>query len=112
MKLNILRILFFIIIFFSLNGCANEFLIYLWYFFRFILLSKLYSHIGIILILLEIISLISLALLLIIITNLKIRLRFFFLFLCLIVGEASLGLRLLVISSRFQSKELLSNNIL
>ena len=45
---------------FSLNSCSNEFLIYLWYFFRFILLSKLYSYTGIILILLEIISLISL----------------------------------------------------
>ena len=40
------------------------------------------------------------------------ELRFFFLILCLIVGEACLGLSLIVIGSRFQKKELLSLSLI
>jgi hypothetical protein len=61
---------------------------------------------------LEILSLLSLSLLLLIILKVNFEISLLFLFLCLIVGEARIGLRLIIFSSRNQSIELLSLNIL
>ena len=63
------------------------------------------------LLILELITLIILGLIIFLITKIGLEFRFLFLFLCLVVGEARLGLSLIVISSRFQKKELLSLNL-
>ena len=103
--------IFLIIILFFIIGRSFETIFVLWYFFRFLLLLKIYSHIRFILLTLELITLIRLILLLVTIIKSGIEIRFFFFFLCLIVGEARLGLRLIVMRSRFQRTELTSLNL-
>merc|ERR1712226_1417142 len=68
--------------------------------------SKIYSHIGFILLILEVRSCILIVLILFLIFKSLIDFRFFFFFLCLIVGEARLGLSLIVFRSRIYRKEL------
>ena len=75
------------------------------------MLAKLYSHVRFMLLALEVTSLISIALILFIIMKNGLPYRIFFLFLCLAVGEAIIGLRLLVFSSRIEAKELTSITI-
>ena len=72
------------------------------------MLRTLHSHIRFMLLTLELLTMITIALALISILKNSIELSFFFLILCLIVGEACLGLSLLVIGARFQKKEILS----
>lgn len=99
-------------IFILILGRSLEIVFLVWYIVSFILLTKLYSHIRYILLILELITLITLSLIILLILKTGLEFRFLFLFLCLVVGEASLGLSLIVISSRFQNTELLSLNLL
>merc|ERR1712048_503079 len=99
----------FLIIFFSncifiLNISPIEGLLLSWFAFLIVLVSKIYSHIGFILLILEVRSCILIVL--IFIFKSLIDFRFFFFFLCLIVGEARLGLSLIVFRSRIYRKEL------
>ena len=108
MTFNIFHIVYVTILFFVLNGCSVEMVFILWYSLGLFSLRTLHSHIGFILLTLELLTIITIALSLLFILKNRIELSFFFLILCLIVGEAYLGLSLLVISSRFQKKEILS----
>merc|ERR1711934_455285 len=97
----------FLIIFFSncifiLNISPIEGLLLSWFTFLIVLVSKIYSHIGFILLILEVRS----CILIVLIFKSLIDFRFFFFFLCLIVGEARLGLSLIVFRSRIYRKEL------
>ena len=71
-------------------------------------MCKLYSHVSFIILSLEILSLVSMVVIIFLITKLCISYRFFFFFLCFLVGEAVMGLRLLVARSRISSNELSS----
>ena len=71
-------------------------------------MGKLYSHVRFMLLALEVVSLISMRLVLFIVIKNFVSYRIFFLFLCLVVGEAMIGLRLLVMRSRVEAKELRS----
>lgn len=112
MIFNLLYYLYATLIFFILNGSTIEIIFLLWYIRRMCILRKLHSHVRFILLTLELISVISIGLILIFLLKNTIELRFFFLILCLIVGEACLGLRLIVIGARFQKKELLSLSLI
>ena len=101
-----------VIIFFILNGASLEIIFLLWFIRGILILIKLYSHISYILLTLELLSIISICLIIILLIKSSMELRFFFLLLCLIVGEACLGIRLIVIRSRFQKKELLSLSLI
>ena len=108
MTFNIFHILYVTILFFVLNGSSAEIVFILWYSLGLFSLSTLHSHIRFILLTLELLTIITIALRLLFILKNVIELSFFFLILCLIVGEACLGLSLLVIGSRLQKKEILS----
>ena len=111
-KFNLfLKLIFIVFIFFIILGGPCEIIFIFWYSLGFSLLLKIYSHISYILLILELLTLVMLRLLIFSILKLGIELRFLFLCLCLVVGEASLGLRLMIIRSRFQRKELLSLNL-
>jgi len=103
--------LFIYLLFFNLIGGDFSSIYIIWYIIRFLLLAKLYSHVRFMLLALEVTSLISIALILFIIMKNGLPYRIFFLFLCLAVGEAIIGLRLLVFSSRIEAKELTSITI-
>lgn len=83
----------------------------MWFSLTIILLIRLYSHLRFILLILELITVIFLILLLFLGVVSGFELRFLFLFLCLAVGEACLGLGLLVITSRFQTAEIIRLNL-
>merc|ERR1712018_637985 len=99
-------------IFFIFNRIPIEIILLIWYFRRILFFIKINSHISFMLLSLELISVISLTLISLLLLKKLIEVRFFFLFICLLVGEACLGLRLIVISSRFQKKELISLSII
>ena len=90
---------------------SKEIIFFFWYGILLTIFIRVYSHLRFILIILELITLITLRFILFIIRTSLLELRFLFLFLCLAVGEAALGLRLLILSSRFQSREFLSFNL-
>merc|ERR1739849_25329 len=99
----------FLIIFFSncifiLNISPIEGLLLSWFAFLIVLVSKIYSHIGFILLILEVRSCILIVLILFLIFKSLIDFRFFFFSLCLIVGESRLGLSLIVFRSRIYRK--------
>jgi len=108
MTFNLFKYAYLLIVFLILTGSRIDIIFLTWYAVRVLLLSKLYSHIRFILLVLEIFSIISISLVLILILKNSLELTFFFLLLCLLVGEACLGLSLIVINSRFQKKELIS----
>ena len=93
-------------------GVSLEIVYCLWYRIRIYILIRIYNHLTYILLILEVITIISLILLLLIFLKIGINNRFLFLFLCLVVGEAVLGLSLLIINTRFQSIELISLNLI
>ena len=108
MNFNLFQYLYLVIVFFILRASSIEIIFFTWYSIRVVILAKLYSHIRFILLILEIISLITIGLTLVFMLKSLTEPTFFFLLLCLIVGEACLGLSLIIISSRFQKKELIS----
>ena len=93
-------------------GTSLEIIYWLWYILSFFLIFRIYSHVRFILLILELITIISLALVFYFLLKTGLEIRFLFLFLCLVVGEASLGLSLIVIRSRIQAYELISLNLL
>jgi len=105
------KLIFIVLIFFIILGRPCEVIFIFWYGLGFILLLKIYSHISYILLVLELLTLVMLRLLIFSILKFGLELRFLFLCLCLVVGEASLGLSLIIMRSRFQRKELLSLNL-
>ena len=114
MKFNYIYFIFFTIFIIGILilGGSLEIIFFVWYFLRFIIVVKLYSHIRYILLVLEVLTLITIALIIYFILKMGLEFRFIYLFLCLVVGEARLGLSLLIISSRFQRIELLSLNLI
>lgn len=114
MKFNYIYFIFFTILFVSMLilGGSLEIIFFIWYLLGFIIIIKLYSHVRYILLVLEVLTLITLTLIIYFILKTGLEFRFLYLFLCLIVGEARLGLSLLIISSRFQRIELLSLNLI
>merc|ERR1712061_818989 len=96
----------YLICIFILNISPIEGLLLSWFAFLIVLVSKIYSHIGFILLILEVRSCIFIVLILFLIFKSLMDFRFFFFFLCLIVGEARLGLSLIVYRSRIYRKEL------
>ena len=93
-------------------GSSLEIIYWLWYILSFFLIFRVYSHVRFILLILELITIISLALMLYFILKTGFEFRFLFLFLCIVVGEARLGLSLIVFSSRIQVYELISLNLI
>ena len=93
-------------------GASLDIIYWVWFFSSFLIIFRVYSHVRFILLILELLTIISLALVLYFLLKSGLEIRFIFLFLCLVVGEASLGLSLIVISSRIQSYELISLNLI
>ena len=93
-------------------GASLDIIYWVWFFSSFIIIFRVYSHVRFILLILELVTIISLALVLYFLLKSGLEIRFLFLFLCLVVGEASLGLSLIVIRSRVQSYELISLNLI
>ena len=100
-----------VIMLLSILGASLEIIYLIWYTLSFIIIFRIYSHIRFILLVLELVSIITLALVLYFLFKSGVEIRFLFLFLCIIVGEARLGLRLIILSSRNQSNELISVNL-
>ena len=92
-------------------GTSLEIIYWLWYILSFFLIFRVYSHVRFILLILELITIISLALILYFLLKTGFEFRFLFLFLCIVVGEARLGLSLIIISSRIQVHEIISLNL-
>ena len=101
-----------LIILLIIFGASLEIIYWLWYILSFFLIFRVYSHVRFILLILELITIISLALILYFLLKTGLEFRFLFLFLCIVVGEARLGLSLIVIRSRIQAYELISLNLL
>ena len=113
MKYNLILtgLIIYFFLLFIIIGLSLELFFISWIFYSLFLLVRLYSHLRFILLILELLTLTSLILIIFLTLKSGLELRFLFLFLCFAVGEAALGLRLLVITSRFQSTELISLNI-
>jgi len=79
-----------------------------WLIIRFFIVVKLYRHISFILLAMELMSLITIIVVAVLLRKSSLSVAFFFFYICFVVGEAILGLRLLVIRSRLRSKELSS----
>lgn len=105
-------ILTIVIIILSILGASLEIIYLVWYTLSFIIIFRVYSHIRFILLILELVGIITLALVLYFLFKTGVEIRFLFLFLCIIVGEARLGLSLIILRSRNQSNELVSLNLI
>jgi len=108
MKLRFFTSIIFFIVsirYFFMN--RNFIIVYfIWRVIIYVIILNKYNHITILLLYLEILTIILLVILLYVIFLSGLNMRVLFIFLCIIVGEAILGLRLLVLNSRHQSKEL------
>ena len=104
------RVIIYVII---LNKYKSKMVIWLYLFkiIIYVIILNKYNHITILLLYLEILTIIFLVILLYVIFLSGLNMRVLFIFLCIIVGEAILGLRLLVLNSRHQSKELQCLNL-